>query len=343
MTPIIIRLNSYKKRTIKALFELNHMLKQNKFNFLKPSTPGPHVAILMYHGVVKEQPDKFNYRHVSCSDFEVQLKLLKQHCNVISVKDLFLNKLSTERLNVVITFDDGFKNNFLYAAPILEKYNLPASFYVTGSTDDGFEWLWPDFLNIMSRHVFEPVEICGRIFKNNGKFFKDINSDELLSDIIRYSEPTWEFKKSMYSSFQRWIPNMYRPDYRPFWELMNVEEIKALANNPLFTIGCHGYFHNNLGSLDLKDAMDELIKSKQYLEKILKSSIDELAYPDGSYTKDLVQMAKNHGFPFQLGVSPLFSEPSTCSHPAFRFGIYSFTYPRIQLVEMLQHSFKWEK
>ena len=187
MTPIIIRLNSYKKRTIKALFELNHMLKQNKFNFLKPSTPGPHVAILMYHGVVKEQPDKFNYRHVSCSDFEVQLKLLKQHCNVISVKDLFLNKLSTERLNVVITFDDGFKNNFLYAAPILEKYNLPASFYVTGSTDDGFEWLWPDFLNIMSRHVFEPVEICGRIFKNNGKFFKDIivmSCYRILLDIV---------------------------------------------------------------------------------------------------------------------------------------------------------------
>lgn len=342
MNVFLNRLVGYKKQAQKMFLEANYMLKQNRNDFLAPHSKSSKVAILMYHGIVKEQASLFNYRHLSCADFEIQLKLLKQHCNVVSVSDLFSKQLSTDRLNVAITFDDGFKNNYLNAAPLLEKYNLPASFYITGSTDDGYEWLWPDFLDIMARHASSHVEILGRTFKNNGRYFKDENTGELLSDIIRNVEPSWDYKKSVYKTFTRWLPNLYRPDYRPFWELMNVDEIQELSKNPLFTIGSHGYYHNNLGSLTTNDAVDELIKSKAYLEQILGTTVDELAYPDGSYTKDLVKLAKNYGFPYQLGVLPLFNEHLESREPAFRFGIYSFAYPRTQLIEMLQKSVIWQ-
>lgn len=342
MNVFLNRLVGYKKQAQKMFLEANYTLKQNRNDFLAPHSKSSKVAILMYHGIVKAKPSLFNYRHLSCADFEIQLKLLKQHCNVVSVSDLFSKQLPTDRLNVAITFDDGFKNNYLNAAPLLEKYNLPASFYITGSTDDGFEWLWPDFLDIMARHASSHVEILGRTFKNNGKYFKDENTGELLSDIIRNVEPRWDYKKSVYKAFGRWLPNLYRPDYRPFWELMNVDEIQELSKNPLFTIGSHGYYHNNLGSLTTNDAMDELKKSKTYLEQMLGAAVDELAYPDGSYTKDLVKAAKNHGFSYQLGVLPRFNEGSESREPAFRYGLYSFAYPRTQLIEMLQTSFKWE-
>jgi peptidoglycan/xylan/chitin deacetylase (PgdA/CDA1 family) len=70
------------------------------------------------------QPEALGY-------FEANLCFLKRSMNVVSLDDFFAGRLSTDRINVVITFDDGYKSWITYAVPVLKRLNLPATFFIS--------------------------------------------------------------------------------------------------------------------------------------------------------------------------------------------------------------------
>lgn len=116
-------------------------LKKIKHSIMSMNTP----RILMYHSI-SEFPTEFNvpYDNVSPSLFERQMKLLvEEDWNVITLGkfvDLINMKKKIFPKTVIITFDDGFKNNYLYAFPILNKYHLRATFFIVAEFvgDDKF-------------------------------------------------------------------------------------------------------------------------------------------------------------------------------------------------------------
>ncbi|MFV1982139.1 MAG: polysaccharide deacetylase family protein [Thiohalomonadales bacterium] len=91
----------------------------------------PGIRVLMYHRVT----DSLTYDQltVSPSIFEKQMRYLSNNFNVISL-DVAVNSLLSDSSNsnsVVITFDDGYLDNLENALPVLNKYNLPATIFVT--------------------------------------------------------------------------------------------------------------------------------------------------------------------------------------------------------------------
>lgn len=110
------------------------------------------AVILMYHSI-EDRPGHFN--SVAPDNFEKQMQYLASHSYaVISLSELverLLQKRSIERC-VVITFDDGFRNNYSNVFPILKKYKFPATIFVTtgwiSGRDDksGLEYLREDEL-----------------------------------------------------------------------------------------------------------------------------------------------------------------------------------------------------
>ena len=92
------------------------------------------TPIIMYHAVTPEVRDRDNLLAVSAATFESQMRFLHQHkYNVISLKQLaglMKSKMPIPPKTVVITFDDGYKNNLTEALPVLKKYNLPATIFV---------------------------------------------------------------------------------------------------------------------------------------------------------------------------------------------------------------------
>lgn len=81
----------------------------------------PQARFVAFHDIVPEM--------LEC--FESKLRFLKQNTNVVSLDDFFSGRLSSENINVVITFDDGFKSWVSYAIPILKKLELPATFFMS--------------------------------------------------------------------------------------------------------------------------------------------------------------------------------------------------------------------
>ena len=63
--------------------------------------------------------------------FESHLRLLKEKTHVVNLDDYFSGKLSSEKINIVITFDDGYKSWVTHAIPILKRMRLTATFFIS--------------------------------------------------------------------------------------------------------------------------------------------------------------------------------------------------------------------
>jgi peptidoglycan/xylan/chitin deacetylase (PgdA/CDA1 family) len=90
-------------------------------NYLLKLQHKPVTRFVVYHDIPPES--------VKC--FEANLRFLKHNTNVVSFDDFISNRLSFSKINVVITFDDGFKSWIIHAVPILKKLVLPATFFIS--------------------------------------------------------------------------------------------------------------------------------------------------------------------------------------------------------------------
>ena len=106
------------------------------------------VPILMYHSIDQSAEDG-NRLAVTAETFERQMRFLKQHnYNVVALEELVElidSRQDIPAKTVVITFDDGYKNNFTHAFPVLEEYQIPATLFIITNEvgrpqDDRLSW-----------------------------------------------------------------------------------------------------------------------------------------------------------------------------------------------------------
>ena len=139
-----------------------------------------NAIVLCYHRVM---PDSFFCKHspldplvVSVSNFERQMIYLSKNYNIISFDDLY-NTISSTKTPLVITFDDGYLDNLINALPILEKYNIPATIYITTKflKGDGRMWWYELWDNIEKKSKIE-FSYEGKVFNfNTNNYFQKLH------------------------------------------------------------------------------------------------------------------------------------------------------------------------
>ena len=280
--------------------------------------------ILMYHGVTATGNTQFNRRHTALHCFRKQIRFLKRHCAVISVDDFFKGRFVPEKPNFAITFDDGYLNNFTYAKPVLEEFKCPATFYITGLNQIQDNILWADYVNIASILCSADIEIEGELFLKKGNTYFSKQSGRSLYDIIKHQKAGYSYKQKVRDVFQKQVNFQNQAAIKEYWQLMNDQQITEASRSAFITIGSHGYYHNNLGTVSHEDALNELQLSKKYLEGLVQYPVSQLAYPDGSYTPTLIQAAGQMGFEIQLAADQfLFKEDDVNFYLKKRCGIYT--------------------
>lgn len=251
--------------------------------------------ILIYHGICKEDHTRFNPIFLTEKIFEAHLKLYKKHCNVVSLDDFYAGKLSDEKFNVCLTFDDGFANNYKYALPLLEKYQMPATFFITGIANEGDDILWNDFLGIISKYGPKNITYKNKAY-HKGRFdqYFSVDDDIALKEELRATDFA---DKAVMMKDLYWIsPFKNREADKDFWLQLTPEQIKQLAQSPFAQIGAHGYYHNDLAKITLCNAFGEMKKVKQYLEALIDKPVNSIAFPYGSYDQQVIDQAKKAGY-----------------------------------------------
>ena len=280
--------------------------------------------ILMYHGVSKTGSTRFNSRHASIVCFRKQIAFLKKYCSVISLTDFADGKFDPDKPNFAVTFDNGYLNNFLNAKPVLEDYRCPATFFITGLNEVNDNILWADFVNIATTLTNAELKIDGETFRKQGNCYFSQDSGKSIYEIIKHQRADYQYKLKVKEAFANHVHFQDDMEVKEYWQLMNDQQIAETSHSTYIKIGSHGYYHNNLGSLPHQVAVDELVRSKKYLESLVQYEIQELAYPDGSYTPQLVQSARQSGLKIQLAADHfLFNESPDNTNIKKRYGIYS--------------------
>src|ERR1700761_1929649 len=272
--------------------DINHLLGFDE-HFLKNARGS---RILIYHGICLKDHTRYNPIFLTLKTFEQHLLFYKRYFNVMSLDDFYKGRFSTDKFNIGITFDDGFANNYRYVLPLLNKYQLPATFFITSIREAGYDILWNDFLGLAGKHG------PAKIFYKDEEFFKDrygkyisTQNGRSMADMLRSGDfaAKAEMMKLLYPMV-RCVTD--KPDDKDYWLQMSKEQIRELSLSPFATIGSHGYYHNDLARIDIKDAAGEMQRSKQYLENIIERPVYSLAFPYGAYTRNVVDKAKNAGY-----------------------------------------------
>ncbi len=271
------------------------------------------AIVLMYHRVTDIDKDPYQLA-VKPEIFIRQIEQLKKFYTILSPDDfaeIVIKGKKFPKNCVVITFDDGYADNFLEALPILESFDAPALFYVCTDFLDSDKEKWDEQLTqIFLDDNKLPAEL--EISLNENKKVFDTSSlekqaqtcNQLYQVLLHFSPPC---RKEIISQLFNWanLSTKARSQNRA----MTCDELKKMSQSKYTTIGAHTHNHSKLSSLGFEDQFLEIEKSKKILEKITSKKITYFAYPFGTkadYNKNSIKILKHLGF--NLGVSLFYGQ-----------------------------------
>ena len=278
-------------------------------------THGINVArIFMFHGVGDES--------YPAGLFESQLKFLKRHFQIIKLESL-LERLAMEdpRLekSIVLTFDDGLRNNFSIANPILQKFDAPATFFVCPGLIESQRWFW----NQQARARLKGLEAWRRSALARQWTMDDDGTNAPFHDIERIIGWMKTLPMKTRLACEEDIRDATK-DFQPTakqkiqCDVMNWDELRALDPN-LITIGSHTVNHPILSTLQAGELQFEIRESRRLLEEKLNRSVEFFCYPNGAFDPDIIAETRKH-YRAAVTTEPAFVQPTTDLHQLPRIG-----------------------
>ncbi len=253
-------------------------------------------VILLYHRVLKEPPRKLYdpSLFVTASTFEMHINELSRMFEIVPLEDLTHARNERGRL-CAITFDDGWIDNYEVAFPIIKKWGVPATIFISTKrvSSDGsfwFESLW-DLANQATEnrktqifinyfHKLIPTwdsKTTGErelaLLTNALKSLPGNTLDDIIAHAYRKSGTTPTAKRTVID-----------------WE--NAYEMSKSG----ISFGSHGLHHYILNGLDSSSKRMEVIESFEDLKKRPVSICPFFSYPNGSWDEESLTFVRQAGY-----------------------------------------------
>lgn len=250
--------------------------------------------------------------HLQANNFDI--------ISMDDVKERLVAK--TNKKFAVLTFDDGYLDNYTHAFPFFVKNKLPFTIYISNSMPAGTALVWWYALEEIIR---KNKQIAFMYRQNNYLYFINSSDDEknVFNTIRSLILALNSVEKD---EFLTYFFNLFRiniQDYSKHFSL-TWEQIKALSKHKLVTIGAHTKNHLALSQIDSKEAFIEIIDSKTELENKLSKPVKHFAYPFGSVNEvnsETIKLAESIGFTTAVTTigGNLFPEHTNLLHSLPRF------------------------
>jgi peptidoglycan/xylan/chitin deacetylase (PgdA/CDA1 family) len=233
------------------------------------------LSILIYHRVLPVR-DPMRPGEPTVDEFDAQMRILRQFFHPLPLVEA-VERLQAGTLPdgaVCVTFDDGYADNEIHARPVLGKYRIPATVFVsTGFLNGGRMW---------NDTVIEVIRGC----KDSALDLRELNLGRYPLDTI---EKRREAADSILLQIKHLDPNARialvndiakRGPALPDDLMLTDTQVQSLARNGV-SIGAHTVNHPILSSVPVGTAHREIQDSKLYLERVVQEPIDVFAYPNG--------------------------------------------------------------
>ncbi|MEJ2227614.1 MAG: polysaccharide deacetylase family protein [Alphaproteobacteria bacterium] len=261
--------------------------------------------IYMLHMVNREPTPAFSPNRILSITPEfleaVIVQVLQAGLDVVNPDEMFARLTSDEpsRRFVCFTFDDCYRDNLEIALPLFRKYNLPMTIYVPSDYPDGSGELW---WLALEKVIAENERISVKL---------DGVSTEFPCATV---DQKWSAFNTIYAYWQgqRIDEDNLRHQVRNLCErhavdmcaltrglIMDWNEVRSIAEDPLVTIGAHTKSHYALAKLDEARAQAEIAEGLDRLQEAVGCQIEHFAYPyggvDSAGPRDF-DLVASHGF-----------------------------------------------
>jgi peptidoglycan/xylan/chitin deacetylase (PgdA/CDA1 family) len=258
-----------------------------------------------YHRIGDSDQTLFDPNVYSCTaeEFQKQLKFIKSNFEVITLKEAISLTQEKKPLNkryALITFDDGYVDNYDVAFPILKEENLSAVFFIpTDYVESNIVPWWDEIAWMLKNTTKTEFSFAGSKIIN----IKQASIEKVIRNlltIIKNDSRCMEYKML---ELKRVLGCEYQANPNDKSLFVTWEHLKEMQKGGM-NIGSHTCSHRILTHIDKESQLKELKNSKMTLETNLGAVINSVAYPVGqrnTFNQVICNMAKDIGY--EMGFS----------------------------------------
>lgn len=267
----------------------------------------PQIVILLYHLVTPDRGKGYLADPLDPRLFESQIENLSRKYELISLDSLaglLRERKGLPEKAVVITFDDGYRDNYLHAFPILKKYHVPATMFIATGHIGARKMLWYN----RAKYIFHMTDRIDAESDAFGRLALGTENERLISRKVvmeRLKRLPYSAREEMITELSGDlgvdIPENFGEDDILFWD-----EVREMDSDGIL-FGAHTVNHPILTSVSLEDASWEITQSKKDLENELGHNISAFAYPNGGlrdFNRRIAALVRESGFSCAVATIP---------------------------------------
>lgn len=283
---------------------LAHGLLWSGASFLLSQLPARDLLLVLnYHRIGNPDDDLFDPGVFSATaeQFSNQISHLKRHVSLVTLEEAlsFVEGTIKERTRccrVLITFDDGYLDNYGTAYPILRSHGVQGVFFLVTSMVGSCHVPWWDHIAYLMktarRRRFSlryPSDLTVDIDRNG--LTESLRAVLNLYKMPENSDPARFIQELTEETKGDGLPGSLR-------RFLNWDEAREMAGGGM-AIGSHTHSHHVLSQLEPERQFEELVQSRSILEQQLGLGVDILAYPVGgrtSFSDQTQRAARDAGY-----------------------------------------------
>ena len=315
-------------RQVKIGKHIKSYVRETVANFYHASqihriTHRGRVLILSYHRILPRTELRRRYvqpaMYVLDNVFDMHLQFLQERFKVLTLAELverWRKKIWDWRQRYcVITFDDGWLDNYLYAYPLLKKYGLPATIFLPTDFIGTYDWFWTEKLFYLIEHVCSAnvtsaskAAFWSQIVRVLGGSGYALSTSNTVYENMKHNfdQIVEQCKQLPFDTVKQLISNLSELVEIKFPEeraVVNWDEV-ALMSKDGISFGSHSCSHRILTRLPRYEIKRELeVSNKALQEREMNINyVPVFCYPNGIYTEDIQALVKDCAYEAAVGL-----------------------------------------
>ena len=265
----------------------------------------PQFPILAYHRILNVS-DENSYPYdaelisATTSGFRRQMEFVRNHFTPIKLETFSQwaqGKADLPKNPIAITFDDGYRDNFTNAMPILKELDMVGTFFVTTDYATNGRIYWFDYIYYLASTCWKegPLKLPAISFETEYSSNQQNRIQVAKTLVKKLAGSTESARLNALRELETAFPGSWEQASCGNHKSMSWDEIRR-ANDAGFEIGSHTCSHRSLSVADLEATRNELANSKKLLEEQLNAPVTTISYPFGHYNKEWLAEVERSGY-----------------------------------------------